>query len=362
MPGHGCTDPIPAARRPSRPPTRSPRSAPGILRLQLPIQMPGLGHVNCYALEDERGWTVVDPGHAGPEVLQGDGGAVRRRRLPACRTSTPSSSPTATSTTSAGPAGSARRPAPTSSRRGRSARGGTPTTSTTSTRGKVSTSTAASPWDRRDPVGRPAPAPAAEGAAHATRVLRPLIKRVFATPSPSVRLDDAEVIRFGRREWVAVHTPGPHARPPLPLRPRRRRAAVGRPRAADDHPAHQRASTPGPTRCRAFVESLDKVSPARGRAARAARPRLPVHRPATAGSTTSTATTTSGSSGCKGYLAEAGEASVIDLSQQLFRQQVWGADGRERDLRPPRAPAAGRRGHPARGRRRPTTTGRSAIP
>src|SRR5207248_11744941 len=41
--------------------------APGVLRLQLPIRMPGLGHVNCYALEDERGMTVVDPGLPGPK-------------------------------------------------------------------------------------------------------------------------------------------------------------------------------------------------------------------------------------------------------------------------------------------------------
>lgn len=36
--------------------------APGVLRAQLPISMPGLGHVNMYVLEDERGVTVVDPG------------------------------------------------------------------------------------------------------------------------------------------------------------------------------------------------------------------------------------------------------------------------------------------------------------
>ena len=36
--------------------------APGVLRSQLPISMPGLGHVNCYFLEDERGVAVVDPG------------------------------------------------------------------------------------------------------------------------------------------------------------------------------------------------------------------------------------------------------------------------------------------------------------
>ena len=44
--------------------------------MQLPITMPGLGHVNCYALEDERGVAVVDPGSARP-------GAVGRPRRPA---------------------------------------------------------------------------------------------------------------------------------------------------------------------------------------------------------------------------------------------------------------------------------------
>ena len=41
--------------------------APGVLRMQLPIWMPGLGHVNMYALVDDRGLTVVDPGLPGPQ-------------------------------------------------------------------------------------------------------------------------------------------------------------------------------------------------------------------------------------------------------------------------------------------------------
>jgi len=41
--------------------------APGVLRTQLPISMPGLGHVNCYVMEDERGIAIVDPGLPGPE-------------------------------------------------------------------------------------------------------------------------------------------------------------------------------------------------------------------------------------------------------------------------------------------------------
>ncbi|HVM40862.1 MAG TPA: MBL fold metallo-hydrolase [Acidimicrobiia bacterium] len=40
--------------------------APGVLRMQLPIKMPGLGHVNCYALVDDRGAALVDPGLPGP--------------------------------------------------------------------------------------------------------------------------------------------------------------------------------------------------------------------------------------------------------------------------------------------------------
>jgi glyoxylase-like metal-dependent hydrolase (beta-lactamase superfamily II) len=39
--------------------------APSILRLQLQIQFTGLGHVNTYALEDDRGFAIVDPGLPG---------------------------------------------------------------------------------------------------------------------------------------------------------------------------------------------------------------------------------------------------------------------------------------------------------
>ena len=41
--------------------------APGILRMQLPISMPGLGHVNTYALLDDKGVALVDPGVPGEE-------------------------------------------------------------------------------------------------------------------------------------------------------------------------------------------------------------------------------------------------------------------------------------------------------
>lgn len=44
--------------------------APGIGRIQLPIMIPGLGHVNCYLLEDERGVALIDPGMPDPSTNQ----------------------------------------------------------------------------------------------------------------------------------------------------------------------------------------------------------------------------------------------------------------------------------------------------
>jgi len=41
--------------------------ASGVLRAQLPINLPGLGHVNCYIMEDSRGIAVVDPGLPGED-------------------------------------------------------------------------------------------------------------------------------------------------------------------------------------------------------------------------------------------------------------------------------------------------------
>jgi hypothetical protein len=49
--------------------------APGVLRMQLPITMPGLGHVNMYALVDAQGVALVDPGLPTP----GTWSAIRDR-------------------------------------------------------------------------------------------------------------------------------------------------------------------------------------------------------------------------------------------------------------------------------------------
>ena len=47
--------------------------AKDVLRMQLPIEMPGLGHVNMYCLVDDEGAAVVDPGLPGPDNWQAVG-------------------------------------------------------------------------------------------------------------------------------------------------------------------------------------------------------------------------------------------------------------------------------------------------
>lgn len=69
--------PGPAADGTVRPPKQEQQPAttdvievaPNVLRAQLPIQMPGLGHVNTYVFVDSRGVALMDPGLPGPDSL-----------------------------------------------------------------------------------------------------------------------------------------------------------------------------------------------------------------------------------------------------------------------------------------------------
>jgi glyoxylase-like metal-dependent hydrolase (beta-lactamase superfamily II) len=71
------------ARRQEREPARSEvvEVATGVLRMELPIRLPGLGHVNCYALLDAEGAAVVDPGLPGPGTWRALQDRLRRAGL-----------------------------------------------------------------------------------------------------------------------------------------------------------------------------------------------------------------------------------------------------------------------------------------
>ena len=58
----GPPEPRPIRQEQEQAATEITELATGLYRFQLPISMPGLGHVNCYALEDADGLTLVDPG------------------------------------------------------------------------------------------------------------------------------------------------------------------------------------------------------------------------------------------------------------------------------------------------------------
>jgi glyoxylase-like metal-dependent hydrolase (beta-lactamase superfamily II) len=182
--------------------------APGILRSQLPIMLPGLGHVNCYLLEDERGVAIVDPGMPGPQSWRAlvdrlkragykpkdvhtvvvthshpdhFGGAGRMRDTYGAEVITHRSFRTwfdpqeEEALDDVEASDSAPNPSPF---------------------GRVM------PW-RNDEVFRPPLKRRLK-----MQVFRVAARRFVRTPAPTRRIDDAEVVTLGKREWVALHTPG----------------------------------------------------------------------------------------------------------------------------------------------------------
>ena len=178
--------------------------APGVLRCQLPIDMPGLGHVNCYVLEDERGVALVDPGLPGSATLKvltsrlaGAGIPLKRVHTVVVTHSHPDHF---------GAAGRLRH----------------------ETGADVVTHRLFHLfWDRHEP-----PDVGAEELADTTKASpwtvppwggeRPklpfkqrlwftaarYLPRLARTPQPTRRLEDAGTIRLAGRDWIAVHTPG----------------------------------------------------------------------------------------------------------------------------------------------------------
>ena len=183
-----------------------------MLRSQLPVNLPGIGHVNCYLLEDERGVAVVDPGLPSPASFAAleqrlrsagyavenvhtavithshfdhFGGAERLRALAGAEILTHESfRPIWESTevaeppelpTVEEPGGDARRP----------------------------------PWllMQRNPWGTERE-PLPEKAWRTWQAIAEDDPRWFATPRPTHTVVDAQVVRLARREWLCLHTPG----------------------------------------------------------------------------------------------------------------------------------------------------------
>jgi len=200
--------------------------APGIGRIQLPIMIPGLGHVNCYVLEDDRGVTLIDPGmpdpmthatlvdrlasigftpervhtvivtHSHPDHF---GGAGRLRAehdttvVAHRHFATPfDADPTQDDLAELAPAVDAPTEPPVNQRLADVLFGDGP---------MPQVPPRPTPWGEEG--FRPGP-----GELEAMRAWDDLSKQGLLRLTPTVRVDDLEVLRLGGREWQVVHTPG----------------------------------------------------------------------------------------------------------------------------------------------------------
>lgn len=188
--------------------------APGVVRTQLPINLPGLGHVNCYVLEDERGIAVVDPGLPGPSSwndlndrlgragykvddvhtvvithshFDHFGGAMRLRDEVGADILTHETFRTEWS------------------RADLQEHEDSEALDINSPEGQEAEIERI--FSQRLPWGGQRTRPA-DVHLDRMREMGRFTKEWYATPEPSIAVIDSQTVRLGRREWVAIHTPG----------------------------------------------------------------------------------------------------------------------------------------------------------
>ena len=177
--------------------------APGILRTQLPANITGLGHVNMYVLEDERGVAVVDPGMPTKESWQALNARLAAIGVPLRRVHT-------VIVTHSHP----------------DHYGGAAALRAESGADVVTHRLFRTFYDPNDPgdldpeemalaMRSPFQAPPWGGPAmqmpwqRKVRIrIAQTFPRLMKVPQPTVRLNEADRATFARREWVAIHTPG----------------------------------------------------------------------------------------------------------------------------------------------------------
>ncbi len=228
--------------------------AAGVLRMQLPIDMPGLGHTNCYVLEDERGVAVVDPGLPGRQTLKTIEQRLASVDVPLSRVHT-------VLVTHSHP-----------DHFGGAAwiRQATGADIVTHRRFRLM-------WDRAGPPDvdvedvpelrrMPWEEPAWGGDGHDVpfkhRVrMRAAMRfpRFFHTPRPTVRVDDGESIRLAGREWFAVHTPG-HTEDHVCLFDPTERVLLSGDHVLPTITPHIGGFDPGGDPLLEFFQSLDKIA------------------------------------------------------------------------------------------------------
>lgn len=307
--------------------------APDILRMQLPISLPGLGHVNTYALCDDRGVAVVDPGlpgkaswdalvsrlksagyrvgdvhsvivtHSHPDHF---GGAGTLRHEAGADVVTHAAFRTWLDPDEGDdaapdelPDGVAADSAPTDD----------------------GSSVSRRPWNIEQPWGGGKFKPPI-GRRFGFKAMRVVRKRWMRAPEPSRRVVDNEIVTFAGREWVAVHTPG-HTNDHLCLYSPTDGIVLSGDHVLPTITPHISGLIAGADPLAQFFSSLDRVAALDGTTLA-----LPAHgHPFT-----------DVPGRCKEIqehhadrldtlrraAAALGEASVVDLSHELFKPRSWG--------------------------------------
>ena len=308
--------------------TEATEVAPGVIRMQLPIQMPGLGHVNMYALLDDRGAAIVDTGVPGPltwraieDRLPKAGLKVKDVHTVIITHSHPDHFGTAGRLASEAGADIVTHAAFRMwwNRTAQPHDCGDDAEVPDVHPDDVPTG---NPWQGRTPWG---------GESFRPNLRRRLMFRLmrsgvmagrFAAPTPTHPLRDGEHIKLAGREWTAVHTPG-HTLDHLCLHDPEEGLLISGDHVLPTITPHISGLSTGRDPLRLFVESLDKVAalgqvrrvlPAHGHPFDDLQGRVDHikhhHEDRLAQLETS--------------LQHHGRASVIDLSHELFRKARWG--------------------------------------
>lgn len=201
--------------------------APGVLRSQLPVELPGLGHVNCYILEDERGIAVIDPGLPGTQSFEFLKDRLKRAGYKVADIHTAiithshfdhfggaehiraETEADVLTHESFRPIWEAREAAENPDLDVDDVDGDTDGADGADDGADGAAKDIRPFWERKGktPWGTERSMPSA-GDLEAWKKLSQNERQWFRTPNPSVTVVDSEVIQLARREWVAVHTPG----------------------------------------------------------------------------------------------------------------------------------------------------------
>ncbi|CAN5864356.1 MBL fold metallo-hydrolase [soil metagenome] len=304
--------------------------APGILRLQLPISLPGLGHVNCYALEDRHGVAVVDPCLPGPASwralvgrLRAAGFAVRDVHTVVVTHSHPDHF---------GGAARLRDVAGAEIVGHRAFRNWWDPEDENADDENAAHEKDAHEKDAAAPAtSSPFSGPTPWGGGRYRsplrrrlryRAMRTVMKRWFATPRPTRRVEDADVLHLAGREWIAVHTPG-HTPDHLCLLDPSKGVLLSGDHVLPTITPHISGIGAGPDPLRGFLDSLDRmhtlggvqqVLPAHGHPFTDLNGRVNAIREHHLDRLHTLRTVS----------AELGPATVAELSQRMFAPRSWG--------------------------------------